>query len=112
MNKNIFIAILMFVTINLFCQNIIETKSTIDPTLKTNYPINSEIKVYNMNSLNNKFHSETNQAGVFVNGIFVGDQSALNVINSNKIESVNIEDGNFEKNEKKYGKKILVKNLR
>jgi len=104
MKKNVFAIILLFVTFNSFSQDIIEKKST----SKLNYSENSEIKVIYKDSLN-KFHSKTKPAGIFVNGIFIGDESALNAINSEKIESLNIEKENFEKNGKEYYGKILVK---
>lgn len=104
MKKIIFALILLFVTFNSFSQDIIGKKSTSKP----NYSENSEIKVIYKDSLK-KFHSKTKPAGIFVNGIFIGDESVLNAINSEKIESLNIEKENFEKNGKEYYGKILVK---
>ncbi len=100
MKKNIFILIILLVTFNSFSQNIIGKKSTEKPI----YSENSEIKVFY-----NKFQSNEYSAGVFVNGIFAGEQSVLSTFNSDKIESLNIEKVNFEKDEKKYYGKILVK---
>ncbi len=99
MKKNIFTLIILFVTFNSFSQNIIGKKSTEKP----NYSENSEMKV-----LYNKFQTNKNLAGVFVNGVFVGGQSVLNVFNSDKIESLNIEKVNFEKDGKKYYGKLLI----
>ena len=104
MKKNIFALSLLFVTFNSFSQDIIGKKYTSKP----NYSENSEIKVIYKDSLK-KFHSKTKPAGIFVNGIFIGDESVLNAINSEKIESLNIEKENFEKNGKEYYGKILVK---
>ena len=104
MRKIIFALTLLFVTFNSFSQDIIGKKSTSKP----NYSENSEIKVIYKDSLK-KFHSKTKPAGIFVNGIFIGDESVLNAINSEKIESLNIEKENFEKNGKEYYGKILVK---
>ena len=97
MKKNILAIILLFVTFNSFSQDIIGKKSTAKP----NYSENSEIKVIYKDSLN-KFHSKKKPAGIFVNEIFIGDESVLNAINSEKIESLNIEKKNFEKNGKEY----------
>ena len=99
MKKNIFALVILFVTLSSFSQNITGKKSTEKP----NYSENSEIKVSY-----NKFQSNKNSAGVFVNGIFVGGQSVLSVFNSDKIESLNIEKVNFEKDGKEYYGKILV----
>ena len=103
MKKNVFAIILLFVTFNSFSQDIIGKKSTSKP----NYSENSEIKVIYKDNLN-KFHSKTKPVGIFVNGIFIGDESVLNAINSEKIESLNIEKENFEKNGKEYYGKILI----
>jgi len=104
MKKNIIAFILLFVTFNFFSQDIIGKKST----TKTNYSENSKIKVIYKDSLN-KFHSNKKSAGIFVNGAFLGDENVLNAINSEKIESLNIEKDNFENNGKEYYGKILVK---
>jgi|TARA_B110000908_G_scaffold170028_1_gene228493 hypothetical protein len=104
MKKNILSLIILFVTFNSFSQDIIGKKSTTKPY----YSENSEIKVIYKDSLD-KFHSKNKPAGVFVNGIFIGNQGVLNVINSDKIESLNIEKEYYEKNGKEYYGKILVK---
>ncbi len=104
MKKYIFALILPLVTFNVSSQDIIGKKMTTKP----NYSESSEIKVIYKDSLN-KFHSNKKTAGIFVNGIFVGDENVLNTINSEKIESLNIKKENFEKNGKEYHGKILVK---
>jgi len=103
MKKNIFVIKLLFVTFNLFCQDSIEKNNNTKP----NYSENSEIKVVYKDSLN-KFHSNKQPPGIFVNGLFVGDENVLKVINSEKIKSINVEKKNFEKNGKEYYGKIMV----
>lgn len=104
MKKKTFILILLCLTFNSFSQNITGKKSTTKP----NYSENSEIKVINNNS-SNKLHSKKKPAGIFINGTFIGNESVLTAINSEKIESLNIEKENFEENGKEYYGKILVK---
>ncbi len=104
MRKIIFALILLFVTFNSFSQEIIGKKST----AKTNYSENSEIKVF-VNDTLDKFHPNKKPAGIFVNDFFVGDENILNVINSEKIESINIEKENYTLNGKEYYGKIILK---
>lgn len=104
MKKNITAIIILFLTFNSFSQDIIGNKSTAKP----NYSENSEIKVF-VNDTLNKFHSKKKPAGIFVNEIFVGDENILNVINSEKIESINIEKENYTLNGKEYYGKIILK---
>ena len=104
MKNSVFTLILTLIVFNSFCQDISEKKSITSPK----YSENSEIKVI-LNKNLNKFHSEKKLAGVFVNGIFVGDEHILNVINPDKIESINIEKKDFKKNGRKYSGKFLIK---
>jgi hypothetical protein len=104
MKTNILALIFLFLTLNIFGQNINGKKSTAKP----NYTENSEIKVF-INDTLNKFHSKKKPAGIFVNGIFFGDDNILNVINSEKIESINIEKENYTQNGKEYYGKIILK---
>jgi len=107
MKKCLFILIVLFLTCNSFSQDITGKKSN----LKPNYSENSEIKIVYQDSLN-KFHSKNKPAGIFVNGTFVGDSSnetISEVINSEKIESMNIVKENFKKNGREYYGKFLVK---
>ncbi|WAC02925.1 hypothetical protein N7U66_04670 [Lacinutrix neustonica] len=102
MKKNIFALILLFVTFNSFSQDNIGKKSA----AKLNYSENSEIKVICNDSLNT-FHSKNKPVGIFVNGIFLNENS-ISAINPDKIETMKVEKESFEKNGKEYFGKILI----
>lgn len=104
MEKNIFALLTLLLTFNSFSQDIIGRKSQNRP----NYSENSEIKVIYTDS-SKKFHSNQKPAGIFVNGKYIGNQNAMNFINSDKIESLKIEKVNFEINGTEYYGRILVK---
>ena len=102
--KTTFTLLILFLTFHSFCQEISGKKSTDNP----NYSENSEIKVI-YSDKSNQFHSDQKPAGIFVNDKFFGSQEALNFINQDKIETIDIERENFKINNTEYYGKIFIK---
>ena len=99
--KKIIFLILIFLTYSSFGQNPKEK-----PKSRINiYSVDSKIVVID----NENLHPGMSPIGIFVNGIFIGNESSMGTVDSNKIESLKVEKEEFEINEKKYYGKILLK---
>ncbi len=99
------LSIFLFITTFSFSQNIEKVKINKKP----NYSESSKIRVFYKDSLN-EFHPNQKPVGVFINGKFIGEQSALllNDLNIGKVEEINIEKKIFEKNGVAYFGKIFI----
>ena len=102
--KTIFTLISLFLTFNLFSQEILEKKSNNKPR----YSENSEISVfYSDNS--NDFNSNQKPVGFFVNDVFIENQENISLLNPNKIADIKIEKKEFELNGTEYFGKVFIK---
>ncbi len=93
----------LFLTFNSFGQDLSEEKLTDKPK----YSENSEIEVISPDNTG-LFYVGQKLAGIFVNDTFIGSQEAVSFINSDKIEAIAIEKGEFEMNGTKYYGKIFI----
>lgn len=98
--KNITTIFLIFITSFSFGQK--------KENIKTNYSKKSEVRVIYSEDLG-KFDHESKPVAVFVNEIFIGNKSALETINKEKIKSLSVEKKSFKINGEKYYGKIMVK---
>lgn len=102
MKKNILaLTIIILQVFNLFSQNIQQKRINNKPI----YSGDSEIRVINNTK---SIYQNQSPVGIFVNGNFIGNQSSLDFINSDKIETLKVEKKKFEKNGTTYDGKILV----
>ncbi len=102
--KNVVSIILLFTASLSFSQTV--QKDSVNR--KQKYSENSEIRVVYKDSLN-MFRPQEKPIGVFVNGSFIGNNTALNVFNVTKIENMNVEKEIFEIDGKVYYGRILIK---
>ncbi len=101
--KTLFTLLTLFLTFNSFGQDLSEEQLTREPK----YSENSEIEVISPDTTG-LFYVGQKLAGIFVNGTFIGSQEAVSFINSDKIEAITVEKGEFEMNGTKYFGKILI----
>lgn len=102
MKKNILaLTIIILQVFNLFSQNIQQKRINNKPI----YSGDSEIRIINNTK---SIYQNQSSIGIFVNGNFIGNQSSLDFINSDKIETLKVEKKKFEKNGTTYDGKILV----
>ncbi|WP_345006413.1 hypothetical protein [Snuella lapsa] len=94
--KNIITFLLLIVSSCLFCQN----------PINQYYSENSKLRVVYKDS-SNRFHS-TKKPMVFVNDVFIENESVLGTINPNEIKNIKIEKESFNKNDVEYYGKILI----
>ena len=102
MKKKLAFLFLLLTTMYVFGQDTTGTKVAAKP----NYSEHSKIQV--INNKPNTFHSKKESAGVFVNGVFIGDETVLKAINTEKIESLSVTKEDFKKNSIQYHGKIMV----
>ncbi|MCF2874764.1 MULTISPECIES: hypothetical protein [unclassified Tenacibaculum] len=101
MKRSIFTLIIILQAFNLCSQNMQQKRINNKPI----YSGDSEIRVINNTK---SIYQNQSPIGIFVNGNFIGNQSSLDFINSNKIETLKVEKKSFEKNGTTYNGKILL----